>query len=64
MNGVNSAVTVTTTNAAQTVTLPQTVVPDDPVDAAPVTNTYDAAAVGPDVVVVPVPVASQPRFTG
>jgi hypothetical protein len=63
LNGVNTAVTVSTVNASQTVDLPQTDVPDHPVTALPVTNTYTATAVGPDAVAV-TPVDAQPRFTG
>jgi hypothetical protein len=63
VNGVNTAVTVSTVNASQAVDLPQTDVPDDPVTALPVTSSYVATAVGPDVVAV-TPVAAQPRFTG
>jgi hypothetical protein len=64
VNGVNTAVTVSTTNASQSIDLPQTDVPDDLVTAAPITNTYVATNVGPDVIVVPIPVLLAPRFTG
>jgi TQXA domain-containing protein len=64
VNGVNTAVTVSTTNASQSIDLPQTDVPDDLVTAAPITNTYVATNVGPDVIVVPIPVLLSPRFSG
>jgi hypothetical protein len=65
VDGVNSAVTVSTTNATQVVDLPQTDTPNDPVTAATVVNTYTGTSVGPDVVVVPAtPLQLAPRFTG
>lgn len=64
VDGANSAVTVATVNGTQNVVLPDTGEPDQSVSALAVTNTYDATAVGPDVVVVPVPVVIQPAFTG
>ena len=42
-NGANVAVRVSTTNVTQSVDLPATTTPNDPVTALPVTNTYDAA---------------------
>ncbi len=62
VDGLNPLVTVTTTNPGQTIDLPQTEVRDDPVSAAPVTNTYQAVAA--DVIVVPSPLLLAPRFTG
>ncbi len=64
VDGVNTAVTVATVNGSQNIALPDTGVPGQSVSALAISNTYDATAVGPDVVVIPKPIALQPNFTG
>jgi Domain of unknown function (DUF5979)/Thioester domain len=48
-DGANASVTVVTVNGSQTVDLPNDATADNPVDAQPITDTYDPVPVAPTV---------------
>jgi Domain of unknown function (DUF5979)/Thioester domain len=49
VDGANASVTVVTVNGSQTVDIPSDETADNPVDAEPITNTYDLVPVAPTV---------------
>jgi len=63
VDGANAAVTVVTANGSQTVDIPSDETADNPVDAQPITDTYDLVPIVPVAPTVPSEAAAAAAVT-